>query len=169
MFCERCGLNFLPRQSLCTRCKVSATRHWFQLMSLATLSVAIDLQRARRAALLASLGRGRARGSCFSCVVVVRLQMRTVRLGADGHCPLGLGFPGVERSATKGERLVYAQAVDVFSSGGRRTHAPVVGSRRTASGAVPGNDWKISRGACCFGVDRGARRGGAAVQRRRIA
>ena len=41
MFCERCGLNFLPRQSVCTRCKVSATRHWFQLMSLVTLMVAV--------------------------------------------------------------------------------------------------------------------------------
>jgi hypothetical protein len=40
VFCERCGLNFLPRQSVCTRCKVSATRHWFQLMSLVTLTVA---------------------------------------------------------------------------------------------------------------------------------
>ena len=41
MFCERCGLNFLPKQSVCTRCKVSATRHWFQLMSLVTLMVAV--------------------------------------------------------------------------------------------------------------------------------
>ena len=41
MFCERCGLNFLPKQSVCTRCNASATRHWFQLMSLATLLVAI--------------------------------------------------------------------------------------------------------------------------------
>lgn len=41
MFCERCGLNFLPKQSVCTRCNASATRHWFQLMSLATLFVAI--------------------------------------------------------------------------------------------------------------------------------
>ena len=41
MFCERCGLNFLPKQSVCTRCKVSATRHWFQLMSLVTLTVAV--------------------------------------------------------------------------------------------------------------------------------
>jgi hypothetical protein len=41
VFCERCGLNFLPRQSVCTRCKVSATRHWFQLMSLVTLMVAV--------------------------------------------------------------------------------------------------------------------------------
>lgn len=41
MFCERCGLNFLPQQSFCTRCKVSATRHWFQLMSLLTLLLAV--------------------------------------------------------------------------------------------------------------------------------
>jgi hypothetical protein len=41
VFCERCGLNFLPQQSFCTRCKVSATRHWFQLMSLLTLLLAV--------------------------------------------------------------------------------------------------------------------------------
>ena len=41
MFCERCGLNFLPRQSVCSRCHVVATRHWFQLMSLVTLLVAV--------------------------------------------------------------------------------------------------------------------------------
>lgn len=40
MFCERCGLSFLPKQSVCSRCNVAATRHWFQLMSLATLLVA---------------------------------------------------------------------------------------------------------------------------------
>lgn len=41
MFCERCGLNFLPKQSVCSRCNVVATRHWFQLMSLLTLLVAV--------------------------------------------------------------------------------------------------------------------------------
>ena len=41
MFCERCGSNFLPNQSVCTRCHVAATRHWFQLMSLVTLLVAV--------------------------------------------------------------------------------------------------------------------------------
>ena len=41
MFCERCGLNFLPKQSVCTRCNASATRHWFQLMSLITLLLAV--------------------------------------------------------------------------------------------------------------------------------
>jgi hypothetical protein len=41
VFCERCGLNFLPKQSVCTRCKAAATRHWFQLMSLVTLMLAV--------------------------------------------------------------------------------------------------------------------------------
>lgn len=41
MFCDRCGSNFLPKQSVCGRCHVAATRHWFQLMSLATLLVAV--------------------------------------------------------------------------------------------------------------------------------
>jgi hypothetical protein len=41
VFCERCGLNFLPKQSVCSRCNVVATRHWFQLMSLVTLLVAV--------------------------------------------------------------------------------------------------------------------------------
>jgi hypothetical protein len=41
VFCERCGSNFLPKQSVCARCRVAATRHWFQLMSLSTLLVAV--------------------------------------------------------------------------------------------------------------------------------
>lgn len=41
MFCDRCGLNFLPKQSVCTRCRRVPTRYWFQLMSLVTLFVAV--------------------------------------------------------------------------------------------------------------------------------
>lgn len=40
MFCENCGLQFLPLQSVCTRCGVTGTRHWFQLMSLVTVVIA---------------------------------------------------------------------------------------------------------------------------------
>ena len=40
MFCERCGLNFLPKQSVCTHCGMSPTRHWLQLMSLIMVLVA---------------------------------------------------------------------------------------------------------------------------------
>ncbi|MGB8476195.1 MAG: hypothetical protein WCE61_19105 [Candidatus Acidiferrum sp.] len=42
MFCDRCGLNFLPKQSICTRCRRVPTRYWFQLMSLVTLLVAVS-------------------------------------------------------------------------------------------------------------------------------
>ena len=41
MFCDRCGLNFLPKQSICTRCKSIPTRYWFQLMGLITLFASI--------------------------------------------------------------------------------------------------------------------------------
>lgn len=41
MFCERCGLHFLPKQSVCTRCGVASTRHWLQLMGLLMLMVAV--------------------------------------------------------------------------------------------------------------------------------
>ena len=41
VYCESCGLNFMPRQSVCSRCNVAATRHWFQLMSIVTLLVAV--------------------------------------------------------------------------------------------------------------------------------
>lgn len=41
MFCERCGLSFLPRQSVCNRCGAASTRHWLQLTSLVTLMVAV--------------------------------------------------------------------------------------------------------------------------------
>jgi len=45
MFCERCGLNFLPRQSVCTRCGAASTRHWLQLTSLVILMVAFIANR----------------------------------------------------------------------------------------------------------------------------
>jgi hypothetical protein len=41
MFCERCGLNFLPRQSVCTRCRAAASRHWLQLVGLLSLMLAV--------------------------------------------------------------------------------------------------------------------------------
>ncbi len=41
MFCENCGLQFFPNQSVCTRCGATSTRHWFQFTSLATLLLAL--------------------------------------------------------------------------------------------------------------------------------
>ena len=41
VYCDRCGLNFLPKQSVCTRCKRVPTRYWFQFMSLVTIFAAV--------------------------------------------------------------------------------------------------------------------------------
>lgn len=41
MFCDRCGLQFLPQQSVCTRCGQAHSQHWLQLFGLLTLFVAI--------------------------------------------------------------------------------------------------------------------------------
>ena len=41
MFCENCGLQFFPRQSVCSRCDATCTRHWLQLTSLTTLLIAV--------------------------------------------------------------------------------------------------------------------------------
>jgi len=39
LFCEDCGLQFWPRQSVCSRCGAVPTRQWLQLVSLFTLVV----------------------------------------------------------------------------------------------------------------------------------
>jgi hypothetical protein len=41
VFCDRCGMSFLPKQSVCTRCKRVPTRYWFQFMSLVGIFVAV--------------------------------------------------------------------------------------------------------------------------------
>jgi hypothetical protein len=41
VYCDRCGLNFLPKQSVCTRCKRVPTRYWFQFMSLVMVFVVV--------------------------------------------------------------------------------------------------------------------------------
>ncbi len=42
LFCERCGQHFKPKQSVCTRCGVAASRYWLQLVSLVALLVAVS-------------------------------------------------------------------------------------------------------------------------------
>ncbi len=41
MHCERCGLLFLPRQSICTSCHTTPSRQWLQLMGLVALAIAL--------------------------------------------------------------------------------------------------------------------------------
>lgn len=59
MFCELCGLQYLPKQSVCTRCGAAPTRHWFQLISLVMLTVAITCNSLVALFLLPSLTAGR--------------------------------------------------------------------------------------------------------------
>jgi hypothetical protein len=41
MFCDHCGLQFLPRQSVCSRCGQAHSQHWLQLFGLITLLLAV--------------------------------------------------------------------------------------------------------------------------------
>ena len=41
VFCERCGRRFPPKKSTCERCGRSPSRHWLQLLGLATLLVVV--------------------------------------------------------------------------------------------------------------------------------
>lgn len=59
MFCERCGLQFLPKQSVCTRCGVVPTRQWLQLVGLITLAVAFASNSVVTLSLLPGLAGGR--------------------------------------------------------------------------------------------------------------
>ncbi len=59
MFCDRCGLQFLPKQSICTRCGIVPTRQWLQLVSLITLAVAFASNSLVTLSLLPGLARGR--------------------------------------------------------------------------------------------------------------
>ena len=87
MFCERCGLNFLPQQSFCTRCKVSATRHWFQLMSLLTLLLAVACNALVALVLLPRLSAGGHARSLF------RAWLWTDRQAAlYGWVPIAIGL-----------------------------------------------------------------------------
>ncbi|MFQ5695179.1 MAG: hypothetical protein ACE5HB_04245 [Terriglobia bacterium] len=43
MFCEQCGLTFIPKQSVCSGCERPPTRHWLQLVGLTTLTLALGL------------------------------------------------------------------------------------------------------------------------------
>jgi hypothetical protein len=67
LFCDNCGLQFLPMQSVCTRCGVTCTRHWYQLMSLITLLVAATCN------------------SLLACLVLPRMDAGHLRRVAVAH------------------------------------------------------------------------------------
>jgi hypothetical protein len=87
VFCEQCGLQFLPMQSVCTRCGVTSTRHWFQLMSLVTVMIAVASNTLVAWLLLPRLPAG----------YQGRLAIRTwywmdMKAAAFGWVPIGLGL-----------------------------------------------------------------------------
>lgn len=41
MFCDRCGQQFLPKESACSRCRGIAPRYWLQFLSFVTIFVAV--------------------------------------------------------------------------------------------------------------------------------
>lgn len=94
MFCENCGLQFLPVQSVCTRCGATSTRHWFQLMSLVTLVVAATCNSLVACLLLPRLITAHAHPPrAMHAGLVVRAWLWTdLKASAYGWIPLGLGL-----------------------------------------------------------------------------
>jgi hypothetical protein len=89
LFCENCGLQFFPRQSVCTRCEATCTRHWLQLTSLTTLLIAAVCNSLASMLLPASaLARSAAsnRGSSFA--PTLKASAIAVWLWIDGRASL---------------------------------------------------------------------------------
>jgi hypothetical protein len=94
LFCENCGLQFLPVQSVCTRCGATSTRHWFQLMSLVTLVVAGACNALVACFLLPRLIAAHEHPpSAMHAGLLVRAWFWTdLKASAYGWIPLGLGL-----------------------------------------------------------------------------
>jgi hypothetical protein len=87
VFCEHCGLQFLPMQSVCTRCGVTSTRHWFQLMSLVTAMIALGGNTLVGWLLLPRLAAG------YQARLATRVWFwMDIKAAAFGWVPLGLGL-----------------------------------------------------------------------------
>ena len=87
MFCENCGLQLFPQQSVCTRCGATSTRHWFQLMSLVTLLIAAACNSLAACLFLPRLAATHQAWSGFRV-----WQWMDGKLSLDGWVPLALGL-----------------------------------------------------------------------------
>ena len=94
LFCENCGLQFLPVQSVCTRCRVTSTRHWYQLMSLVTLGVAAACNSAVALLVLARVDAGHLRRVAVAHEgFAMRAWLWTdMKAAVYGWIPLALGL-----------------------------------------------------------------------------
>ena len=94
MYCENCGLQFLPVQSVCTRCGATSTRHWYQLTSLVTLVVAATCNSVVACLILPRLAEGRAhRFAAAHEGFAMRAWLWTdLKAAVYGWIPLALGL-----------------------------------------------------------------------------
>lgn len=94
MYCENCGLQFLPVQSVCTRCGTTSTRHWFQLMSLAGLVIAAAANAAVASLVLPRLAatHGRHLGFAHESLAVRAWLWTDLQAAVYGWIPLALGL-----------------------------------------------------------------------------
>jgi hypothetical protein len=94
LYCENCGLQFLPVQSVCTRCGTTSTRHWFQLMSLVGLLIAATANAIVAALLLPRLAATHAGRLAFAHErFAVRAWLWTdLQAALYGWVPLALGL-----------------------------------------------------------------------------
>jgi len=94
LFCENCGQQFLPVQSVCTRCRVTSTRHWYQLMSLVTLGVAAACNSAVALLVLARVDAGHLRRVAVAHEgFAMRAWLWTdMKAAVYGWIPLALGL-----------------------------------------------------------------------------
>ncbi len=153
MFCERCGLNFLPKQSVCSRCQVAATRHWFQLMSLVTLLVAVLCN-----SLVGLLLLPRLAGGGHSRFVFRAWLWFDYKAALYGWVPIAIGL-------LAWDYLVWKATKPRVKGWVTRKLLTF----RAAAGTIPVDDWEISGRALASGVERGAGRHSAPVHQRRIA
>jgi hypothetical protein len=94
LYCENCGLQFLPVQSVCTRCGATSTRHWYQLTSLVTLVVAATCNAVVACLILPRLAVGRAhRLAATHEAFTIRAWLWTdLKAALYGWIPLALGL-----------------------------------------------------------------------------
>lgn len=113
MFCENCGLQFLPVQSVCTRCGATSTRHWFQLMSLVTLVIAVACNSLVACLLLPRLVAAHAqKPALMHAGFAVQAWLWTdLKASAYGWIPLALGLLAWDHFLRQESQSVMSQKI----------------------------------------------------------
>src|SRR5438046_3271188 len=104
---------------------------------------------------VAPAGDVKARANLVSQLVLVRSEIRPVRLGASSRRPARLGLFCLERGPAEGQGLVHAQTFDVLAGRWRSSAASLVDSRRPATRAILRYDRPAPGRAHPAGLGRG--------------